>query len=96
VLTVIAHYQAKPGEGDAVAAALREVAIQSREEPGCLLYTVHRARDDNDAFVLFEQYLDEADLDAHRETPHFQRIVVDRVIPLLASRDVKLYVPIVD
>lgn len=96
MLTVIAHYRARPGHGDTVADALREVAARSRAEPGCLAYTVHRSRDDDDAFVLYEQYREDADLDAHRATAHFQELVVGHVIPLLSSREVGTYTPIVE
>ncbi len=44
-----------------------------RDEPGCLMFNI--AQDDGDPNVLhlFEVYRDDAAVDAHVATPHFQR-----------------------
>jgi quinol monooxygenase YgiN len=71
VLTVIAKIRAAKGKGDALAALLTEQAAAVRAaEPGCLLYRPHRSKKDPEVFVFYEQYADEAALDAHRKAPH--------------------------
>lgn len=40
-------------------------------EPGCIQFTFSRAKDNDHFFTLAEFYVDEAALDAHRESPHF-------------------------
>ena len=90
MLVVLARYTAKKGMGDRVEAALREMAPLSRAEEGCTLYLVSRLRDDPDRFFIYEHYRDEAALDAHRASPHFQRIIVGTVLPLLEKREVEL------
>jgi (4S)-4-hydroxy-5-phosphonooxypentane-2,3-dione isomerase len=94
VIVLVARYRAKPGRGDAVAEALREVITASRAEPGNRLYTVQRSVEDPDEFVLYEGYDDEAAVDAHRASPHFQEVVAGRVIPMLESRQFGLYTPV--
>lgn len=94
VVVLVARYRARPGRGDAVAEAMREMIPRSREEPGCLAYLVQRSQSEPDEFVLYEQYVDEAAIDAHRATPHFQEIVLAQVIPLLESREWGLYAPL--
>lgn len=91
MIVVVARYRTKPGEGDAVAEALKELVPQVEREPGNLLYLVNRSQDDPEVFVLYEQYRGPDDLDEHLETSHYQEIVEERVKPLLAEREVDLY-----
>jgi quinol monooxygenase YgiN len=71
VLTVVAKIRAAKGKGDALAALLAEQAAAVRKaEPGCLVYRPHRSTKDADLFLFYEQYRDEAALDAHRKAPH--------------------------
>jgi quinol monooxygenase YgiN len=91
MITIIVHYEVTEGRGGEVSAVLARHAAQSREEPGCAQFVVHQAEDDPDAFVLYEQYLDEAALDAHRETSYFRENITERVVPLLSARQAKRY-----
>lgn len=87
MIVLVARYYCKPGQGDAVAAALREMAPLARQEEGCALFLVSRAQEDPDRFLLYEHYHDEAALQAHRDTPHFKRIVEGRILSLLEKRE---------
>jgi quinol monooxygenase YgiN len=70
VLTLIAKIRAAKGKGDALARLLEEqVAKVTASEPGLLVYRPHRSTKDPDVFVFYEQYKDEAALDAHRKNP---------------------------
>jgi quinol monooxygenase YgiN len=91
MLTVIARYRTQPGRGDDVAAILARHLTPARAEPGCITFVAHRATDDPDVFVLYEQYLDEAAFEQHRHTPHFSEYIEHGVVPLLAEREWKIY-----
>ena len=96
MVTLVAQYYVKTGQGDTVAAALREMAPLVKEhEPGCLLYHANRARENPDLFILYEQYQDDAALAAHRETPHFKRLIEGAIVPLLDRRERELCDPVV-
>jgi len=70
VLTITAKLRAAKGKGDALAALLKEQAAAVRKaEPGCLVYRPHRSSKDPDLFIFYEQYKDDAALDAHRKNP---------------------------
>ena len=74
VLTVVAKIRAAKGKGDALAALLAEQAeVVRKAEPGCLVYRPHRSTTDPEIFLFYEQYRDEAALDAHRKAPHLAR-----------------------
>ncbi|MGY3678849.1 putative quinol monooxygenase [Streptomyces sp. TE33382] len=85
---IVARYRTEPGEEDTVLSLLDAMAAASREEPGNLGYRVHQGIEDHRAIVLYEEYATEADFTAHCATPHFQDIVLGKVVPLLESRDV--------
>lgn len=92
MIVLVARYQGKPGQGDAIEAALKRMApYVAAKEPGCKLYQACRSQENSDLFLLYEQYVDEAALLSHRETPHFQEIIEGTIIPLLEKRERELY-----
>ena len=88
---VVARFVAQPGSGDEVAALLAEMTPFATAEPGCHKYIINRSVDDPNAFLLYEQYTDEDAFGAHRENPEFQRIIIGKVVPLLAERGREIY-----
>jgi len=96
MVVLIARYYVQTGRGNDVEAALREMAPLVKEhEPGCLLYHANRSRDNADLFILYEQYQDTAALDAHRDTPHFKRLIEGTIVPLLDKREREICDPVV-
>jgi quinol monooxygenase YgiN len=94
---LLARYHVRQGNSDAVVRALREMGeAVRRDEPRCLTYRAARSTEDPDVFVLYEEYEDEAALLAHRETPHFKSLIEGTVVPLLASREREILVPVLN
>ena len=89
MIVLIAQHFAKEGNEEAVAAALREMSAycNSDAEPGCAIYIVNRSTENPRHFLIYEQYVDEAALAAHAETPKFKETLLGREIPLLESRE---------
>jgi quinol monooxygenase YgiN len=85
---VSATWIAREGKENEVSALLPTIASASEREAGCVSYKAVRAVDDPRRFVLFETYADEAALDEHRHSEHFQDLVLGRVVPLLERREV--------
>jgi autoinducer 2-degrading protein len=97
VIALLARYRGRPGSGDRIASVLRRMAeAVRRDEPGCVLYRAARAREEQDVFVLYEEYVDERALEAHRETPHFREFIEGEIVPLLESREREIAVPVVE
>jgi quinol monooxygenase YgiN len=90
-LQVIARYRISAGQEEEVHALLARLARASRDEPDNLAFEAFRNLDDSRSVVLLERYASRDALDAHRETPHFQALVVDQIIPRLDSRVVETY-----
>ncbi|MEX2654583.1 MAG: antibiotic biosynthesis monooxygenase family protein [Acidimicrobiia bacterium] len=94
VITVVAHYRAREGTAEEVAARLVDYAEVVRTEPGCLTFVVNRDISDDHAFVLYEVYRDQAALDAHVASEHFAKVAVGEIRPLLADRQVSTLTPL--
>lgn len=92
MIVLVARYTGKPGQGDTIEAALRKMApLVAAGEPGCKVYHACRSDENRDYFLLYEHYVDEAALQAHRETPHFKEIIEGTIVPLLDKRERELF-----
>ena len=92
MIVLIAKYHCKPGKGDEVQIYLNEMKPLVEEyEKGCPVYFANRSQENPDLFLLYEHYVDEASLEAHRDTPHFQEIIEGKIIPLLEKRERELF-----
>jgi quinol monooxygenase YgiN len=78
-------YTFSAGDADEVTRILRELAAASRAEPGCVGYEVVRG-EDGTSFALFEKWRDQAALDAHYATEHFERLGANGLRKLAKSR----------
>jgi (4S)-4-hydroxy-5-phosphonooxypentane-2,3-dione isomerase len=85
---------ARAGEGRKIAELFPKLQAESRKEPGCLFYTVHQHMTDPRKFLVYEQYKDEAALEFHRNSPHFQEIAANTIYKLIDSREAELYRPL--
>jgi quinol monooxygenase YgiN len=92
MIVLVARYYVKTGQSEAVETALERMApLVAAHEPGCKLYHVCRSQENPNFFLLYEQYVDEAALLTHRETPHFKEIIEGTILPLLEKRERELY-----
>ena len=69
-LFIIARFHARPGREGEVEAAIREVSVPTRAEPGCLGYQVFRGTRDRALFFIQSRWQDEAAFDHHADLPH--------------------------
>jgi len=86
-------WEAKPGEGQAVAELLDRMAEAVRAEPGTLAFLPHRSPENGDVFFLYERFLDESAFAAHQQTAHFKALVVEQALPKLARRERVAFTP---
>ena len=85
---------ANPGKEAEVADVFRKLEQASRQEPGCLMYAVHRHQIDARRFFIYEQYADDAALEAHRQSSHFQEYAVNALRDIAERREGELYFPL--
>lgn len=71
-ISIFATISPKPEHRDAVEQALRLMVKHSRAEPGNVRYDLFSREDATQAFDLFELYTDDAAVQAHRQSAHYQ------------------------
>lgn len=88
MILMTARYFIRDGHRDQVLADLEEMRREvEASEPGCISYQVWESTEHPNQFLLCEVYVDEPAVDAHRRTPHFERIIAGRVVPQLEKRE---------
>lgn len=75
----------------AMKAAL-EMARETRKEAGCLAYAFYADLEDETVFRVFEEWQDDASLNAHFETPHMKVFRAKLAELEMLGRDVRRYV----
>jgi autoinducer 2-degrading protein len=83
-----------PEDGAKAEAIFRELREASRKEEGVVAFEVARSQEKPNVFVLWEEYRDEAALDFHKATEHYDRLVLNGVRPLARDRTGEMAVPI--
>ena len=74
------------GSRDSIIESLRQLTQASRQEPGCINYIAHFVEDERATVLIYEQYADEAALEHHRNSPHFQQYAAEGLYKLRHSR----------
>lgn len=72
-----------------VAEWLRLLAAASRQEPGCISYIPHFIEGDSCTVLIYEQYVDKAALDRHRNAPHFHQYAIGGLYQRMRDRQVE-------
>jgi quinol monooxygenase YgiN len=75
MLTFTAKLTVKAGQEAEFERIMRVAVPKVREEPGNHAYVFHRAQDNPRVFMFYEEYSDQAALDAHRA--HLKEMGVD-------------------
>ena len=69
VLATITVLEGKNEEFEALFTGLTEQVLAN--EPGALLYALHRSKADSQEYVVMEQYATAADIEVHGKTAYF-------------------------
>lgn len=91
---VFATWKVKEGQIENVLQLLKTVHAESIKEKGNLFYTIHQSNSDANTIVLFEGYVDEAAVLEHRNSAHFQDLVLGKIVSLLDVREILLATPL--
>ncbi len=83
-----------PEDADKAEMIFLELRDASRAEAGVIAFEVGRGLEAPAVFALWEVYQDQAALESHKNTEHFQRLVVNGVRPLSKERSAVLLSPI--
>ena len=75
MLILAVHLTVQSGKEDDVIPMFQELQAGSRREPGCITYIVQRSRENPRRYLVYEQYTDQAALDAHRISDDVEKAI---------------------
>jgi quinol monooxygenase YgiN len=70
MIIVIAKFKIKPGKKAELLAAAKELIAATRQEAGCVSYSLLEDSQVEDSFTFLEEWVDKAALQNHFTTPH--------------------------
>jgi quinol monooxygenase YgiN len=73
MITVVADFRAGEGKAEQFIQAALPMIRASRKEEGCVAYGLYRQKGDDGALTFIERWKDQAAIDFHFKTPHFQQ-----------------------
>ena len=88
---VTARWLAKMGQDDQVADLLKRAVVNTRAEPGCMLFMANRSVENPRRFLVYEQFEDEAAFAAHVGSAPFKEVVLEGIVPRLELRERETY-----
>jgi|SRR4051794_16987527 quinol monooxygenase YgiN len=74
-LTLTAFFQARPGKEAELRSILTGIVAPTRREEGCINYDLHISTEKSGEFLFYENWISEAHLNRHGETPHIQALL---------------------
>lgn len=83
--TIMAKLTARQGKEEALVEAIKGLTKTTREEKGCVTYIPHIVANNAAEIIIFEQYVDEAALQFHAQSPHFKAVFEKRGDELMSK-----------
>ncbi|EIM73556.1 putative quinol monooxygenase [Nitratireductor rhodophyticola] len=90
-VTLVAHIKAKAGQEEELGRRLTALVEPTRAEPGCINYDLHRLNDDGSVWMLYENWVSKAALDAHFKMSYLEDFIARKDEVLAEEMDIKLY-----
>lgn len=92
---IIVKWKIKETETSRILDLLAGLEEKTKGEKGNLSYNIYQSVDDANVLILHERYTDAEAAEAHKNSAHYQEIVVKQIVPYLEIREVssvkKLY-----
>lgn len=84
---IVAQWEAKEGQADAVADILHRYLPQAQKDSGVKHFFIGRAKDNPAQFLFYELFADEDAYKAHQTRDYFQTLIAGQALALLSRRE---------
>lgn len=74
-LKIVAIVEAQPAHSDTLLGEFKTLVAKSREEAGNIRYDLHQSVENPNVLVFEEHWRDQAAVDAHNGSAHFQKFL---------------------
>ena len=89
MVSFVVRMEFQEADRERVKEILCALTAATRLEPGCVSYVPHLTKEGPAAIVLYEQYVDEAALECHRNSPHFAQYAKEGLYKLITGRQLE-------
>jgi quinol monooxygenase YgiN len=89
MLSFTVRMRFEESDHEAIRSHLVALTAASKAEPGCVSYVAHFISDDPSTVLIYEQYRDDAALEAHRNTSHFKEHAIGGLYQRMRERHVE-------
>ncbi len=96
MLALLVQFTVKPGTEGRAREYIRNMQEHTRREPGCRLYIGQQSTENPRRFCFYEQYDNQAALDAHRAAPYFAEYVTNGLSTLMENRAQEIFTRVED
>ncbi len=96
MLVLLVQFTVKAGAESHARDYIRKMQEHSRQEPGCRLYIGQQSTENPRRFCFYEQYDNQAALEAHRAAPYFAEYVTNGLSTLMEDRTAELFTTVED
>ena len=87
---LIVKWKIRETETSEILKLLPELAEETKKENGNISYAIYQSESNPNELILHERYVDETAVETHKNSDHYQKIVVDKIIPYLEIREVTI------
>ncbi|MEM0543968.1 putative quinol monooxygenase [Flavobacterium sp. j3] len=85
---LLAKYKIKEGKVEEFKILFEQIAKHTAKESGNLAYRSFFDHSNDSNFFIYEEYENLQALETHKNSFYFKEIVIERIVPLLESREV--------
>lgn len=87
---LIVKWKIKESETARILELLPILTEKTKKEEGNLFYAIYQSEKDPNELILHERYVNADAVEAHKNSEHYQKIVVGEIIPYLEIREVTI------
>jgi quinol monooxygenase YgiN len=87
-------WEVREGEAQAAADIIARFAPEARKEAGLELLMVNQCATNPSEFLFYEVFTDAAAFEAHQQTPHFKKFIMEDALPRLKKRERVQWAPL--
>ena len=87
-------WEVREGEAKAAADIIARFAPEARKEAGLELLMVNQCATNPSEFLFYEVFKDAAAFEAHQQTPHFKKLIMEDALPRLSKRERVQWAPL--
>ncbi len=80
-----------PDRCDYVSRYLAKMMHSSRKSEGCLVYNIHQSETNNNEFMMYSEWRDQASFDQHNKTPEMQEFIDELAKDMFDVRSPRTY-----